>query len=85
QLRILRKPTVEEKFALEEVRGKIQSAFEKENLGKLKFEFAILNANDDYEMLSNDFEKEFWDTTNNKRFFIAIVPNDPDPEINQNF
>jgi two-component system phosphate regulon sensor histidine kinase PhoR len=85
QLRILRKPTVEEKFALEEVRSKIQAAFDKENLSKLKFEFAILNANDDYEMLTNDFEKEFWDTTNNKRFFIAIVPNDPDPEINQSF
>jgi two-component system, OmpR family, phosphate regulon sensor histidine kinase PhoR len=85
QLRILKTPTVYEKFALEEVNNKIKAAFEKEDLKKLKFEFAITNANDDYEMFSNGYEKEFWDTVNNKRFYYAIVPPDAEPEISPGF
>lgn len=85
QLRAFKQPTVYEKFALDEVRNKIQAAFEKEELGKLKFEFAITNANDDYEMFSSGYEKEFWDTVNNKRFYYAILPMDPEPEMNPTF
>ncbi|TAF51558.1 MAG: sensor histidine kinase [Sphingobacteriia bacterium] len=74
QFRLYRQPTIEEKFAMEEVQGKIRKAFDRQNLDKLKFEFAVTNTNDDYEMYSAGYEKEFWDTLNNKRIYLPILP-----------
>lgn len=73
-LHMLKPPTVEEKFTPQEVQTKIKSAFEKENIKNVEFEFAITNANDDYEMYTKDFGKELYDTVNNKRIYAAIVP-----------
>jgi two-component system phosphate regulon sensor histidine kinase PhoR len=67
-------PTVEEKFSPQEIQAKIQSAFESANLKNLKFEFAVTNTSDDYEMYSKGYEKEYWDTVNNKRRYFAILP-----------
>ena len=67
-------PTVEEKFSPQEIQAKIQSAFESANLKNLKFEFAVTNTSDDYEMYSKGYEKEYWDTVNNQRRYFAILP-----------
>ncbi len=76
----LKTPTVEEKFSPQEIQTKISKAFEEANLKELKFEFAVTNTNDDYEIYSKGYEKEYWDTVNNKRRYFAIIP-DNDAEV----
>lgn len=71
---LLRPPTVEEKFTPQEVQSKLRAAFDKQNLKKLQFEFAISDVNDDYEMYSSHYDEEFWDTVKNQRFYFPIVP-----------
>ena len=73
-LHVLKPPTVEEKFSPEEIQKKIDNEFSRLNLKHLKYEFGITNANDDYEMFSKGYEKEFWDTLNNKRRYFPILP-----------
>ncbi|MES2003092.1 MAG: HAMP domain-containing sensor histidine kinase [Bacteroidota bacterium] len=70
----LKPPTVEEKFTQQEIHAKIRNAFDRMNLKDLKFEFGITNTNDDYEMYTQGYEKEFWDTLNNKRRYFPIIP-----------
>ncbi|MDB5211219.1 MAG: two-component sensor histidine kinase [Sediminibacterium sp.] len=74
--------TVEEKFTPQEVEDKIRKNFDKYNLKKLKFEFAVTNPADEIEIGSKEFYKEFWDTVNNKRRYFAVIPlNNQDIEI----
>lgn len=73
QIKLFRQPTVEERFTMEEVRGKIEKEFNRVQLGKLKFEFAISDVEGDYEFYSPGYEQEFWDTINNKRNYYAIL------------
>ena len=80
QLHLFKFPTVEEKFTPEEIRLKIRKSFDRLNLDKLKFEFAITNTNDDYEMMSKGYETAFWDTVNNKRGYYVILPENTDVE-----
>ncbi len=80
QLHFFKAPTVEEKFAPEEISNKIRKAFDRLNLNHLKFEFAVTNTNDDYEMMSKGYEREFWDTINNKRGYYVILPENTDVE-----
>lgn len=71
----LTKPiTVEEKFTPQEVYEKIRKNFDKYNLKKLRFEFAITTPTDEYEMGSKEFYKEFWDTLDNKRRYFPVIP-----------
>ena len=79
-LHLLKPPTIEEKFSPQEIHGKLKAAFESKDLKDLQFEFAITNTNDDYEMSSKNFDKEFWDTTNNKRNYYPIIPENSDVE-----
>ena len=71
---ILNAPTVEEKYNLEDVKEKLNKAFSKEDLHYLKFEFAIINSTEDFEMRTPDFEQAYWDTVSNKRLFVGIGP-----------
>ncbi len=73
-LHLIKPPTVDEKFSLQEVHAKLKAAFESKGLKDLKFEFAVTNASDDYEMYSKNFDQEFWDTISNKRKYLAIAP-----------
>jgi two-component system phosphate regulon sensor histidine kinase PhoR len=73
-LHVLKPPTVEEKFTQSEIQTKLKTEFEKVNLKNLKYEFAITNTSDDYEMYSKGYEKEFWDTVNNKRGYYPVLP-----------
>jgi two-component system phosphate regulon sensor histidine kinase PhoR len=73
-LHVLKPPTVEEKYSPQEIQVKIRNAFDRTNLKNLKFEFGVTNTNDDYEMYSKGYEKEFWDTLSNKRRYFPIIP-----------
>ncbi len=85
QLPFLRPIAIEDKFRPDEINDKIRKAFNRLNLNKLKFEFAITNTTDDYEMMSVGYEKEFWDTINNRRGYYAILPENADIENNGAF
>jgi len=67
-------PSVDEKFTLQEIHTKLRTGFDRVNLKNLQFEFGVTDTNDDYEMYTRGYEKEFWDTVNNKRRYFAIVP-----------
>jgi len=71
---LLSPPTVEEKYKLEDVQQKLVAAFDKVDLKKLHFEFAIINRTEDFEMKTVNFERAFWDSINNKRLFVGIGP-----------
>lgn len=73
QIKLFHQPTVDERFTMEEVREKIEKEFDRVQLGKLKFEFAISDIEGDYEFYSPGYEQEFWDTINNKRNYYAIL------------
>jgi two-component system phosphate regulon sensor histidine kinase PhoR len=77
-LHVLKPPTVSEKFSLTEVKAKLINAFASQDLRKMKFEFAVITGNDDVEMVTKDFQGQFYDTLNYKRNYIAIVPEDPE-------
>lgn len=79
-LYVLKQPTLEEKFTPDEIQAKIRKQFDRLNLNKLKFEFAITNTNDDYEMMSHGYEREFWDTVNNRRGYYVILPENMEVE-----
>ncbi len=79
-LHLLKPPTVEEKFTPQEVYDKLRQAFNDNDLKGLKFEFAVTNTNDDYEMASKNFDTEFWDTTRNQRSYWPIIPENMDVE-----
>ncbi|MCW3087864.1 MAG: two-component sensor histidine kinase [Sediminibacterium sp.] len=73
-LHLIKPPTIDEKFSLQEINDKLKAAFESQGLKNLKFEFAVTNTTDDFEMATRDFHTQVWDTTRNKRIFFPIVP-----------
>ena len=73
-MHLLKPPTVEEKFTPQEIRTKISAEFDRVKLHGVNFEFAVTNTTDDYEMYTSDFGKALYDTANNRRAYIAIVP-----------
>ncbi|MDE3125025.1 MAG: HAMP domain-containing histidine kinase [Bacteroidota bacterium] len=73
-LSLIKPPAISDRFSQHDVDYKLRSAFHKANIKDLNFEFAITNNNDEIEMKSPGFEKEFWDTLHNRRIFVPIVP-----------
>lgn len=71
---LINPPTVDEKYKLEDVQQKLLQAFKKADLQYLKFEFAIINSTEDFEMHTQNFEQAYWDTVTNKRLFVGIGP-----------
>lgn len=74
RLDFFKAPTVDTKFTKDEIELKLHKAFEKEGLGNLIFEFAIIDGNWEYEMMTNKFIVSVSDTVHNKNFTTAIVP-----------
>lgn len=72
--RILRPVSIEDKFTPQEIYAKLKEAFKEEELKHMHFEFAITNAEGDYEMQSENYAKEFYDTVSNKRIVNFILP-----------
>ncbi|HMZ46146.1 MAG TPA: HAMP domain-containing sensor histidine kinase [Chitinophagaceae bacterium] len=73
-LRLLKPPSIGDKFTPQEIYAKLRKAFDDVDLKKMKFEFAIANSDGDYEMQSLNYAKEFYDTTSNKRIHNYLVP-----------
>ena len=71
---VLRPKNISEYFSLEQIQQKIKIAFEKEEVKKIKFEFAIANTAGDYELQTDGYAKNFFDSSNNRRFFSVIFP-----------
>ena len=85
-LHLLKPPTVEEKFPQQEIQAKLKTAFDHQNLKNIKFEFAVTNTNDDYEMYTEEYSKQFSDTVNNMRRYYPVLPeNNSDIEGMPNF
>jgi two-component system phosphate regulon sensor histidine kinase PhoR len=69
------KPTsVEDYFTAAQIKDKIATAFNVAGFKNLNFEFAVTSTIDEYEMASSNFKTEYWDTLNNKIFYVAIIP-----------
>jgi two-component system phosphate regulon sensor histidine kinase PhoR len=69
------KPTsVEDYFTAAQMKDKISIAFTAAGFKNLNFEFAVTSTIDEYEMASSNFKTEYWDTINNKIFYVAIIP-----------
>lgn len=82
---LFRRPSVDQKFTQEEIANRIRKEFKKVDLDKVKFEFAVTDFNDDYELMSPGYEREFWDTVNNKRFYSVILPENAEVEFTPSF
>ncbi len=64
---------VSHQFSLNEVKEMLESALRREDIKKLKYEFAIIDNKNEGEMYTKDFEKMFLDTSNTKRFVYNIT------------
>ena len=73
-LHLLKPPSNAEKFTIAEVESRLQKVLASGEWKSLKFEFAIVSANAEYEMVSTHFEKDFSDSVNNKPIIIPILP-----------
>lgn len=73
-LKITRPISIADRYSREDIYKKIRDAFDKENLSRLNFEFAVTDNNDEIELQSGSFTKEYWDTVNNKQVLIPIIP-----------
>jgi len=71
---LIKPPAISDRFSQQDIDQKLRSAFHKSNIKDLNFEFAITNNNDEIEMKSAGFEKEFWDTLHNRRIFVPVMP-----------
>ena len=70
---VLKPRTVVEQFSKQEVFEKIKKAFDDEDLKHVKFDFAIINSSNDYEMQTENYTKNFFDSVSNKNFIIPIL------------
>jgi two-component system phosphate regulon sensor histidine kinase PhoR len=73
-LSLIKPPAISDRFYQQDIDQKLRSAFHKSNIKDLNFEFDITNNNDEIEMKSPGFEKEFWDTLHNRRIFVPVMP-----------
>ncbi len=67
-------PSIGQKFTQAEIEHKLHKALEHESLGNIIFEFAVINGNTEYEMMTPKFIQSVSDTLNNKAYPAAIVP-----------
>ena len=73
-MRLMKPPTVEEKFTPHEVYQKVRKALNDQGMRSLKFEFAVADTEGNYEMQSSGYYNEYFDTINNQQIITAIVP-----------
>lgn len=75
-MNILRAPSIAERYSVAEIDVKLKKAFTREDLGDLRFEFAITSNSDDFilEMQSAHFQQESMDTLHFRRRVIPIIP-----------
>ena len=73
-MRLLKTPSVAEKFSKKDIEEKIHQALKGSGIEKVDIEFAIINMYGNAEMVSGNFAQKFYDTTHNKLRFYAIIP-----------
>ncbi len=74
-LKLLRTPTVAQRYTADQVFEKIKMAFNKQGLKKTGFEFAVINRNsitNSYEMQTINFSKFMADTTRSRTFWFPL-------------
>lgn len=73
-MRLLKTPSVAEKFSKKDIEEKIHQALKGSGIERVDVEFAIINMYGNAEMVSGNFAQKFYDTTHNKLRFYAIIP-----------
>lgn len=73
-MRLLKTPSVAEKFSKKDIEEKIHHALKGSGIEKVDVEFAIINMYGNAEMVSGNFAQKFYDTTHNKLRFYPIIP-----------
>lgn len=73
-LHVLKPPTIDQRYSMQDVYRMIRTELNGEGLKDINFEFAVIAPNDDIEMATRNFSKEYWDTIVNRRHYIPIVP-----------
>ncbi len=72
--KLLKPPSITEKFMQQDIYEKIRAAMNRQDLKGLKFEFAVVNSDMDYEMQSGSFATEYYDSLHNKKIWVPIAP-----------
>lgn len=73
-LHILKPPTIDQRFSVQDVYRIIRSELNMEGIKDINFEFAIVSPSEDIEMSTQNFSKEYWDTIVNRRHYIPVIP-----------
>mgnify|MGYP000176550918 FL=1 len=58
--KLLKSPTIDEKFTPQEIYAKLKEVFDRQDLKKMDFEFAVLNSEGETEMQSAHFAEAFF-------------------------
>ena len=72
--KLIKSPSIEEKFTTKEVQDKIRGALDAAGLKFINFEFAITSTTDDFEMMSPNFSLYYPNDKNIRKFYFNIVP-----------
>lgn len=72
--KLLKSPTIDEKFTPQEIYAKLKEVFDRQDLKKMDFEFAVLNSEGETEMQSAHFAEAFFDEENKKQVHTYILP-----------
>ena len=72
--KLLKSPTIDEKFTPQEIYAKLKEVFDRQYLKKMDFEFAVLNSEGETEMQSAHFAEAFFDEENKKQVHTYILP-----------
>ena len=72
--KLIKSPSIEEKFTTKEVQDKIRGALDVAGLRFINFEFAITSTSDDFEMMSPNFSLYYPNDKNIRKFYFNIVP-----------
>jgi two-component system phosphate regulon sensor histidine kinase PhoR len=72
--KMMRPPSVKEKYSRQEVAAKLRRAFHERELDEVSYDFAVITGEGDFEMYTPNFESAYWDTLNNRHFISLIVP-----------
>jgi len=72
--KLVKSPSIEEKFTTKEVQDKIRGALDIAGLRFINFEFAVTSTTDDFEMMSPNFSLYYPNDKNIRKFYFNIVP-----------
>ena len=80
-LKLLKPQTIDEKFTKKEIFTKLRKQFDSQELKNMDFEFAVVTNEGEYEMYTENFVRDYNDSTNKKIHAYIVSENESNLEV----